>query len=165
MNIEDRKTLFALDSERIALDLVTLSFQEKDATQESTRYIRLCNHPEGVEIRGEYYTGCGVDVTKPNKSIEPTEPNSTLRLSGIGNSYIQLVQSLSPDTEITMVTETVFLDNPEEVLDGPYTLKVTGITLQSSTGTIEISCTGSKLLDYIASSLSYTPKDFPAIWT
>lgn len=165
MNRENRQTLFALQTERVALDIVTLSFKEQEGNREETRYIRLCNNPESVEIRGELYTGCGIEVTKPSKSIEPAEPNSTLRLSGIGNTYIQLVQALSPDTEITMVTETLFLDNPDEILDGPYTLKVTGITLQSSTGTIEISCTGSKLLDYIASSLSYTPKDFPAIWT
>lgn len=162
MEQEDRKALFAMQTERVAVDLVTLSYSPDT-------HMRLCKNSESIQIFEHgvpvTYQACGMEVTKPNKTMESGETNSTLRLSGIGSEYIQLIQELAPDTEITMTTKTIFADAPDEILDGPYELKVDTITLQSSTGTIEISSSAGNMLDYMASTWNYTAKNFPAIWT
>ncbi len=158
MKKKDREALFDLQTSRVAIDMVTLEIPSKET-------IRLCKNSEDIK-RGLYtYHGCGMEVSKPEKSMESKEASGTLRLSGIGSNYIQLIQELSPETEITMTVETVFADNPTEIIDGPYVLKVNQVTLQTSTGTLEISCSMASPLDYVASTVSYVPKGFPGLWT
>lgn len=158
MKQEDRKALFDLQTPRVAIDMVTLEIPAKET-------IRLCRNSEDIKRGLHTYRGCGMEVSKPAKSTESKEASGTLRLSGIGTNYIQLIQELPPETEITMTVETVFADSPTEVIDGPYVLKVNQVTLQSSTGTLEISCSMESPLDYVASTISYVPKGFPGLWT
>ncbi len=155
MKKEDRRALFDDQTERVGIDLVEISANAIDI-------IYLCRNTEALISRGNTYLPTGMELEKPAKGEENI--NASLRVSGVNREYMELIQRLPPDADVTVMMAFVFADAPDDYIDGPYLFILNGVSVESSTGTIEMELTVDNPLDYLASQVRYESAGFPAIW-
>ncbi len=155
MKKKDRKALFDIQTDRVGVDLIEISAN-------GIQPLYLCRNTEAIISRGNTYLPTGMEVSKPEKGGENV--NASLRISGVNRDHMALVQNLSPDAVVTVMNAFVFADEPDDYVDGPYSFVVEGVSVESSTGTIEMELAVDNPLDYTASQMRYDSEGFPAIW-
>ncbi len=155
MTKNDRKALFDPQTSRVGIDLIEIS-------TDGMPTICLCRNTEAVVSRGNAYLPAVMEIEKPAKGTDVA--NASFRLSGVNLDHIELVQNLPPDSIVTIMNAFIFTDNPDEYIDGPYFFTLEGISIDSSTGTIDMQLSVENPLDYNASQTRYESEGFPAIW-
>ena len=156
MNKRDRKALFDSQTDRVGVDLVRIAAKDMQA-------LYLCRNTQAVSRKGKTYLPCAMEVSKPTKGKDNV--NANLKISGVEQKYLSLVQGLPPSAKVHVEIIFVFMDAPDNVVDGPYRFLVEGVKIESAGGMIELELAVEDPLSYIASLTRYESEDFPAIWT
>lgn len=156
MNKRDRKAFFDAQSDRVGVDLVKISAK-------GIQTLYLCRNTQGLSRKGKTYLACAMEVSKPTKGEDNV--NAALKISGVEQKYLSLVQSLAPSAKVEVEIIFVFTDAPDDIVDGPYNFLVEGVKIESVSGVIELELAVQDPLSYIASITRYESEKFPAIWT
>ena len=156
MNKRDRKAFFDTLSNRVGVDLVKISAK-------GIQTLYLCRNTQGLSRAGKTYLPCAMEVSKPTKGQDNV--NAALKISGVEQKYLSLVQSLAPSAKVEVEIIFVFTDAPDDIVDGPYNFLVEGVKIESVSGVIEFELAVQDPLSYIASITRYESEKFPAIWT
>lgn len=156
MTTNDRKALFDQQTERVGIDIVKI-----ESASINTLY--LCRDAQSIVSNGNTYEPAAMEVVKPEKGS--TNSNASLKISGVDQSNIELVQSLPADAEVYIEMAFVFTDAPNDYIDGPYNFIVEGISIDSATAAIKMELIVESPLAYIVSQTRYDNEGFPAIWT
>ena len=157
MKTEDRRTLYAQDTDRVTIDLVEIFGAFINPT------IRLCRNAQAILSHGEIFSPVGMEVQKPTKG--GSAGSASLKISGVQREHIELVQSLPPGSDVTVRNVVVFADTPDDFLDGPYEYSVKGVSIESASANIVLDLDVSSPLEYYASQKKYISGEVPAIWT
>ena len=156
MTRDDRKALFEPTTERVAVELISISSTSIDPP------VLLARNSEDVVHGGKAYRAAGISVTKPPKGEETR--TASLRISGVNQDHIRMVQELRPGEEVTITSMIVFSDEQTEVLDGPLSYTAKEVTIESVTGEISIELEAAQELLYFASRHKYSQEGFRGIW-
>ena len=156
MTTADRKALYARRSSRVWLNFVEISSKNLPET------IYLVGNKSAISVGETTYVPCPITLTNPDKGANNL--SGSLKISGVTLEYIEMLQELSTDEEITVTTFVAFADNPVAPIDGPNIFKVNEISLTSSTGDIDISMSIESPLDYYVGVKKYNSRLCPAIY-
>lgn len=156
MTKKDRKAFFDSHTDRVGVDLVKIS-----ATGIQTLY--LCRNTQAVSRKGKTYLPCAMEVSKPTRGGDNV--NASLKISGVEQQYLSLVQGLGASAKVEVEIIFIFIDAPDDIVDGPYDFVVDGVKIESASGVIELDLAVQDPLSYIASLTRYESEGFPAIWT
>lgn len=156
MTKKDRKAFFEAHTDRVGVDLVAIS-------SAGITSLYLCRNTQAVLRKGKTYLPCAMEVSKPTKG--DNNVNASLKISGVEQKYLSLVQGLAPSAKVEVKIIYVFTDAPDDIVDGPYDFVVDGVKIESASGVIELDLAVQDPLSYIASLTRYESEEFPAIWT
>ena len=156
MTKKDRKAVFAAQTDRVGVDLVEIAAKDMQS-------LYLCRNTQAVSRKGKTYLPCAMELSKPTKG--DSNVNAALKISGVKQKYLSLVQSLAPSAKVDVKIIYVFTDAPDDIVDGPYDFVVDGVKIESASGVIELDLAVQDPLSYIASLTRYESENFPAIWT
>lgn len=156
MNKRDRKAFFDTQSDRVGVDLVRIVAKDMQG-------LYLARNTQAVSRQGKTYLPCAMEVSKPTKGENNVD--AALKISGVEQKYLSLVQGLAPSAKVEVKIIYVFVDAPDDIVDGPYDFVVDGVKIESASGVIELELAVQDPLSYIASLTRYESEEFPAIWT